>query len=318
VSALAETPDHIPLAVQFNQVLFLLTNKCNLTCRHCYVASSPTGSHGLDADVVLRFIEEAHDMFGPIQFALSGGEALVRRDDALKILSAASKHFPTWLLTNGTLLDPNTCRHLRDMGIHIRLSLDGGSERTHNLMRGRTAYQRLVRGMKNLAAIDYPERKITIFSTVAPENVVEIGAILRLAESHHIRQVKFEPICKTGRALENWAGRPGKTPDPDSDNYLEYFKHSFEELHGKRWDLVDLQPQELSWRTINVYFDGAVYPYTYTNSADQEVGRLGNINSERLRDILSADRVSRAVVSKLIMFSRHPRRSLHAYVARAK
>ena len=315
-ASLAAQIDYIPLPLAFNGILFLLTNRCNLTCRHCYVASSPRGEFGLSLDRSLLFLDEAYRLLGEVDFFLSGGEALVRRSDSFAIMEKASRRFRVWLLTNGTLLDPSTSARLKELDVNVRLSLDGGSSAAHDFMRGPGAYERLLRGVRNLQSVNYPPHLVSVFCALSPENIDEIDDILNLAADFGLAKVKFEPVCKTGRASENWFGRAtaGAT-DPDTQRFRDFFLHDFARRHGRQWRLIDLEPIELSWRTLNVYADGAVFPYTFTNDVDRELGELGNLNSQSLAEILDPRRVSQALVSKFIMFARHERRSLHAYLA---
>lgn len=310
--------DYIPVTPNFRRVLLLLTNRCNLSCKHCYVASSPNGTYGLSTKRAISLLDEVYDQLGNVSISLSGGEALTRRSDTRSILEHSTKRFTTWLLTNGTLLNKDDCALLKDLRVIVRLSLDGATPETHDYLRGAGAYKRLCKGIDQLHAVGYPLEDIHLFCTIAPENISAIDGVINFAKRFGISHIKFEPVCKTGRALENWAGRANYTPDPDTAAYRQYFPSEFLKHHGAEWRLKDLESTELSWATLNIYYDGAVYPYTYTDDIDRQAGYLGNINTESLSNVLETRKVSRAIVSKLIMFSRYPVRSLCAYCAERK
>jgi MoaA/NifB/PqqE/SkfB family radical SAM enzyme len=300
---------------RFSMLLLLLTNRCNLSCRHCYVSSSPHGAHGLPLPSVLGFIDALIEHNGPLGISLSGGEALARRDDALAVLRHVQGRLPNWLLTNGTLITADVARDLVATDAIIRISLDGGNQATHDAMRGAGAWARLMRGLERLNAAGLPPDRLQAFCTLPAEHVDDIASVLAVAKQLGIDRMKFEPVCKTGRAAESWPGVPEGVDDPDTLPVLEYFRNDFVDRHGDDWDLIDLQQRELSWDTLNVYADGRVYPYTWTNAEDERTGYLGNMLEMTVPELLEPGQVSRAIITKFINLARWPRRRLHAYSA---
>jgi MoaA/NifB/PqqE/SkfB family radical SAM enzyme len=300
---------------RFSMLLLLLTNRCNLSCRHCYVSSNPHGAHGLPLPSVLEFIDALVAHNGPLGLSLSGGEALARRDDALAILQHVQGRLPNWLLTNGTLITRDVASDLVATDTIVRISLDGGNAATHDAMRGAGAWARLMRGLEHLNAAGLPPARLQAFCTLPAEHVDEISAVLAMAKQLGIDRIKFEPVCKTGRAAESWPGVPEGIDDPDTLPVLDYFKNEFVARHGDDWRLIDLEPRDLSWDTLNVYADGRVYPYTWTNAEDERSGYLGNMLEAAVPDLLEPARLSQAIITKFITLARWPRRRLHAYSA---
>ncbi len=67
----------------FRFALVLLTTRCNLACKHCYVESGPKDHEGLSRERALQLVDDLSRQFGKMHFTLSGGEALVRAEDCL-------------------------------------------------------------------------------------------------------------------------------------------------------------------------------------------------------------------------------------------
>lgn len=299
----------------FHTVLFLMTNRCNLVCKHCYVSSHPHGARGLSVDRSVRFSQELHDELGSLTFNLTGGEPLTRAADAIAILESASKYHKVKLLTNGTLVNERIARFLTDLEIVVRISLDGGSAAVHDRLRGRGSFDKLQRGLSFLEEAGYPMDRLEAYATITPGATNEVPKILDFAASKSIRVVKFESLAKGGRASTYWPDTSHGGFDPDILPYEEYFAREFERSCGTKWKLKDLTPWDMDFGTLNVYSNGDILPFTYQDQSDYKAGLLGNIYDSTLRDLIAPDRLEDSVLAKFLMIARGPRRSLHAFAA---
>jgi MoaA/NifB/PqqE/SkfB family radical SAM enzyme len=97
--------------------------KCNLDCWYCWSYNNHVP--GMTEDVARRSIDWLYD-HGCRVLALMGGEPLLRRDFAHKVIYyAAKKGFWVYAGTNGRLLKPDYADRLGDAGIAvINLALD--------------------------------------------------------------------------------------------------------------------------------------------------------------------------------------------------
>lgn len=293
----------------FKMVLFLMTNRCNLSCRHCYVSSSPHGEFGFDFGKMWHLLKEIQSELGSVRIALSGGEPLTRSKDALDFLEAANKLHPLLLLTNGTLITQNMADKLSKLNMTIRISLDGYSAETHDLIRGKGSFKKSIKGIHNLQNSGFPLENIELFAMIPPEGVDGLPKVLSLAEDLGIRKMKIEPIAKTGRALEFWS-KYSSQPDPETQEYRLLFFGDNHLDFLEKWRIEQIN--DLAFDVLNIYSDGTVYPYTFQGDEDKELGALGNVNSASLREILSQDRLSKSIVDKFIRTARGPERSLAA------
>jgi len=155
---MSSTPDVPMLALD---TLWLQTGGtiCNIACTHCFISCSPTNrSHEfMSLDDVRQRLAEARAL-GVREYYFTGGEPFMNRD-MLAILEETLKQGPATVLTNGMLLRPEVCRRLRDMidasdySLDIRVSLDGFDAASHDAIRGAGVWDRVMTGLRNLAAV---------------------------------------------------------------------------------------------------------------------------------------------------------------------
>jgi MoaA/NifB/PqqE/SkfB family radical SAM enzyme/SAM-dependent methyltransferase len=121
-----------------------LTNRCNLTCRHCLFSSSPAEEDLLNLETILTHVREAYAL-GCRLFVISGGEPLVhpRFMELLECLLALEEA-QIVILTNGLLIEKIfTCKVLENSRIRFQISLDG-QEAAHDALRGKGTYRKLL------------------------------------------------------------------------------------------------------------------------------------------------------------------------------
>lgn len=108
----------------------MLTNKCNLTCKHCYnelddlkaIKSKASDPLSLER---LTFLFEQLSFQGYKKAYLSGGEALLRSDIIQIINSATKNNLKTALFTNGHLFTVEKIAELANAGLgEVRISLN--------------------------------------------------------------------------------------------------------------------------------------------------------------------------------------------------
>ena len=296
------------LEPKIRKVVVKLTNKCNLTCKHCYVSSHPNGEFGLNVDTVENIIDDCYNLFGKLLFTISGGESLIREDDTIHLLEYAKQYHKIALYTNGTLLNKKVCSRIQRLSPIIQFSIDGSNAESHNYMRGIGAFEKTIDGIRTLLDSGLPGENIQIFSTITESTVNEITEIIELAESLGIKRVRFEPVAKTGRAVQNWGEIPVAGSDRDTEKYLNYVKSN--KNWNKDWNIETRQ--DLNFNLLKIYSDGSVLPYAFYNEADKKQGCLGNVNSSSLKEILAPSNFTGKVLSKFFRVASGPPRSLKA------
>jgi MoaA/NifB/PqqE/SkfB family radical SAM enzyme len=149
---------HVPLVALDTLWFQVAGTLCNIECTHCFISSSPQNrSHGmLSLADVERRLAEAREL-GVREYYFTGGEPFMNRD-MLAILEVTLRQGPATVLTNGMLLRPEICARLRalfdasEYSLDIRVSLDGFDAQSHDAIRGRGVWDKVMDGLRNLAA----------------------------------------------------------------------------------------------------------------------------------------------------------------------
>ncbi len=167
-----------------------ITRQCNLTCSHCYRDARDTPDPGeLTTEQGLRLIDEIAAV-GFRVLILSGGEPLMRADLYDFISAARARGVRPVLGTNGTLIDTQAARRLREAGLaRAGVSLDSTDPDYHNRLRGSpTAWQDAMAGMRVCKEAGLP---FQVNTTVTQQNQDQLLQITDLASEigavgHHV------------------------------------------------------------------------------------------------------------------------------------
>lgn len=172
----------------------LITDRCNLRCRHCYVGEP--GAKELPFEQIVNVLEEFEEMQG-LRVLISGGEPLLHRE-FVKI-NDFLKEYPLRkvLLTNGLLL---STERLKNLNVEeIQISLDG-MNRGHESLRGRGTFERTLEAMKMVKEHGF---SLSVSTMVHPENLDEFDEMERLLEEIGVSEWTVDVPCQWGRMKEN-------------------------------------------------------------------------------------------------------------------
>jgi radical SAM protein with 4Fe4S-binding SPASM domain len=170
-------------APHLKRVYWESTAGCNLRCIHCRrldILDKPD-PYELSTLEAKALIDEVASFGRPV-FIFSGGEPLVRHDLFELAAYAKGKSLPIALATNGTLIDADVAKRLKEAGIYYAsVSFDGAKAETHNLFRGTGAFEKTLIGMRLMQEAGI---KVQINFTVTRMNVREIQAVYDLAREN--------------------------------------------------------------------------------------------------------------------------------------
>jgi MoaA/NifB/PqqE/SkfB family radical SAM enzyme len=181
-----------------------LTERCNLSCRHCYQTERCTEELAL-ADI-RRGIEEIAEMFDAwagfyaVSFApsfnITGGEPLLR-GDLFEILSELRRRgYESFLLTNGTLVDRERARLLADFDVKgVQVSIEG-CEDIHDSIRGAGSFARSADGVEHLLDAGL---KVTLNVTLSRLNAKSLKKVVLFASHLGVQRVGFSRLVPAGR-----------------------------------------------------------------------------------------------------------------------
>jgi AdoMet-dependent heme synthase len=184
-------------------VQFHLTERCNLACRHCYQSGQVSEMNyeeicGIIADAKTAIEGWANDYGMDVSPSLhfTGGEPLLRGDLFPILRYAWGCGFSTSLMSNGTLIDAVTAKHLRRAQVRdIQVSLDG-LEAAHEKLRGSGSFQLALAGIRNLAGEGL---EVHLNVTVSRLNVKQTEGLVALAEEIGVASIAFSRLVPSGR-----------------------------------------------------------------------------------------------------------------------
>lgn len=188
------------MAHQVYSVSWNLTQRCNLTCAHCYMSAfaGADTAQELSTQECRRVIDEISAVNPHVFLILTGGEPLLRKDLFELAAYGAEKEFTVVLGTNGVLLRDKEARRMRQSGIQgASISLDSIDPQKHDAFRHLPgAWQGAIRATEALRAegLDF-----SLHTSVTDWNVGEIPAMIDLARELGARVLNFFFLVRTGR-----------------------------------------------------------------------------------------------------------------------
>jgi len=182
-------------------VIWNLTRRCNLTCKHCYALAVDKDFPGeLTTAETFRVLDDLK-AFGVPAVILSGGEPLLRPDIHDIALKAKSLGMYTALSTNGTLIGPDDMASIEDIGYdYIGISIDG-TQATHDKFRRLDgAYDASMAAVRMCV-----ERglKVGLRFTMTQDNAHELVDMLDLMDAESVERFYFSHLNYAGRGNHN-------------------------------------------------------------------------------------------------------------------
>jgi len=176
-----------------------LTNRCNLSCLHCYSKATLESEDALSTEEIVATMEDMAK--SGIKFIIfSGGEPLTRSDIFDIAAHARGLGIITYLSTNGLYVHKSNVEKIAAAFDYIGVSIDG-SEKTHDHFRGlKGSFKLSMEAIKLL--LKYSDR-VGIRFTLTTQTLEDLPFIFELAETHHIPKVYISHLVYSGRGLEN-------------------------------------------------------------------------------------------------------------------
>jgi Fe-coproporphyrin III synthase len=178
-------------------VVWNATRSCNLECVHCYADASRSKFRGELTTEEARAMIDDLAAFNVPALLLSGGEPMVR-PDILDLAEYAMAHgIRVTFSTNGTLIDKEKARRLRNIGVsYCGISIDGAEE-NHDRFRTKVgAFKGAIEGIRNCREAGI---RVGIRFTVTTENAGDLDAIFRTVEKEDIGRLCVYHLVYSGR-----------------------------------------------------------------------------------------------------------------------
>jgi len=212
------------------RIYFEITRKCNLYCKHCFVNAGKSQIDGLSHDNMLSLIDQFADA-RVLELRITGGEPTQREGWSVLLKHARSRGMSVSLNTNGVYDNlEDTVSKMIDIGLNqITVSIDG-IDKTHDSIRGRGSYNKMLKAVEYMHSKDLPLRFNTVINK---RNYLEIPQIVQLADGL-VSEINFFYMRPVGRAIDL------------NDEML-----SFEEHYQSAMDTIALRPKHPNLRIMH-------------------------------------------------------------------
>ncbi len=226
-----------PVAPHGPVCLYLeVTNRCNLLCTTC-----PRTFEELEppADMSWELFTSIVDQFPGIErVVLHGvGEPMMVAELPRMVRYLKERGVYVLFNTNGTLMREKKSRELIEAGLdEMRISLDAADGKTFEAVRGRDLFERIVRNVRNFAALKdrmgAANPKLSLWLTGLRETLEQLPAFIRLAHSMGVPEVHLQRLVyfESGVGLARPESSLFEQRDREDGNYLLEAKKAAAEL----------------------------------------------------------------------------------------
>ena len=267
------------------------THRCNLRCKHCFQNSSPDSSLYTELGVSEWLgIFEQLESCKMHHITLSGGEIMFHPHFSDVFNEIVNRKISYSVLTNGTLVNNHNVEALSRKNVSSTISLDGHSEEIHDKIRGKGAYNKVI---KNIKLLVEHGAKVSLAYTINSYNYPYLKEAIELAHSLGVKGILFSFTDGIGRAKENLSLVL-------SISQREAAKQNFSQLEEVYRDALELSMVEFAvpkrvlkfddkvfctagTTHIGISSDGKLYPCVYAFGYEELV--IGDLTKENLKDI---------------------------------
>jgi MoaA/NifB/PqqE/SkfB family radical SAM enzyme len=181
-----QTPIRRFYGVKGNELIYMITNRCNDRCPKCGIWEKPeSNSEHLP---ILHFINCLrrlhHNLY---QVTLTGGEPLLFKNDVMLIAEEAKKlNVPMVIVSNGRFLTEEFLLRYAELGHILVISVDSVEKEAWNEYRGRKNFDIVM--PKIMMAKQILGDKLRIQSVLAKETINDIPKVIEFCNMHGIQQ----------------------------------------------------------------------------------------------------------------------------------
>lgn len=239
-------------------VSLYITDKCNLFCKYCYRSATADNNGFLDVTYIRDIFGKLSIKFDCKTLVISGGEPLLH-PDLHYILRLAGEYFSTIILqTNGTLIDEENIRWIKEKVNKIRVGLDGSNAEINDKIRGKGSFYKIMRGIEIIRKNDVP---LTISTTLYDSNIKDVDNIALLAESMGAELI-FTDFMPLGRGV----------------NHKEEIMHNQKKNANKSTDIKC----SAFCKKFSVDHEGNVYPCDELMNRDFLIGSIFKLDENNI------------------------------------
>ncbi|MCW8838174.1 MAG: radical SAM protein [Thiovulaceae bacterium] len=191
--------DQNPRVLDGAIAIWNFTNRCNLSCLHCYSKSTLDEVDTLTTPQIKKTILQMKE--NGIKFIIfSGGEPLTRKD-LFEIADFCKENgIITYLSSNGLYFTKSNINKIVDTFNYVGVSIDGDEE-THDYFRGLKGA--FVETLKAVKLANSTGAKVGIRFTMTKDTINSLEYIFDMVEKENIPKIYISHLVYSGRGLDN-------------------------------------------------------------------------------------------------------------------
>ncbi len=212
-------------------VVWSTTRTCNLKCVHCYTDSeNKKYKNELTTEEGLKLIDSLASFKIP-SLLFSGGEPLIRKDIFKLFDRAANRGIRPVISTNGTLIDKETAKNIKNTGIvYVGISLDGMEDVNDNFRGVKGAFTKAMKGFENCIAAG---QRVGLRLTLTRQNYLDLNRIFDFIVKEGINRACFYHLVYSGRGKDLYKDDLTHSESRDAMNIIlartkDYFKRGLD------------------------------------------------------------------------------------------
>ncbi|MBS0448010.1 MAG: radical SAM protein [Proteobacteria bacterium] len=177
-------------------VVWLATNACTARCLHCSSNSAKRSPDEMSTAQAIDMVDQLAGC-GVVDFGISGGEPLLRRD-LLEIASHAKAHgMSVGIATNGAKLPQALAERMAMLGLdRLQVSLDGPPAEHDRLRRWPGLHERATQSIRTARRAGL---RVHVCCTITSLNVGVLDAFVENLLEHDVQRLNFSRYVPTGR-----------------------------------------------------------------------------------------------------------------------
>jgi radical SAM protein with 4Fe4S-binding SPASM domain len=176
-----------------------LTYACNMRCKHCGSGCGEKYPDELSTEEALSLCDDVAAM-GLRVITLSGGEPFLRKDWEILARRLTDRGVAVNAISNGWFIDEKLIDRAVGAGIvNIGVSLDG-LEKTHDFIRMKGAYERVLRALDVMNSKGMPT---VVCTSVHKMNLPEFPELYKTIKEKKVQRWQFQIASPMGNLLEH-------------------------------------------------------------------------------------------------------------------
>jgi len=170
-----------------------------MRCKHCGSSCNTSKPDELSPEEALKVCDQIAEL--KIKYiTLSGGEPLLRKDWFKLAKRLSDNGVKPNMITNGWLLTETEIKNAKESGIsNIAISLDGVKE-THDFLRMKGSYDRIISSLQLLKKNNIPS---SIITTINKKNLHELPELYEILKSNNVKNWQLQYAMPMGNLTQN-------------------------------------------------------------------------------------------------------------------